>query len=199
MHRHVYSFILMILAATLLAACGSADKGPAEAALKAAEEAVNAAKVEASKYVPDQVGSLESALAGLKEKFSKGDYKAVVSEAPALASRAKEAANAAAAKKVELTKTWEELNRGLPKVVDAIKSRVDVLSQSKKLPAGMTADKLGQAKAGLAEITQQWTAATTASSSGNLMEAVTKANTVKAKAAEVLTALNMRVPDALKG
>ena len=46
MYRHVYSFIIMILAAALLAACGSADKTPAEAALKGAEEAVNVAKAD---------------------------------------------------------------------------------------------------------------------------------------------------------
>ena len=40
MHRHVYSFIVMILAAILIAACGSGDKGPAETALKAAEAAL---------------------------------------------------------------------------------------------------------------------------------------------------------------
>ena len=38
MHRHVYNFIIMILAATLLGSCGSADKGPAETALKAAKK-----------------------------------------------------------------------------------------------------------------------------------------------------------------
>ena len=44
MHRHVYSFFVMILAATLISACGSPDKGPAETALKAAEAAINTAK-----------------------------------------------------------------------------------------------------------------------------------------------------------
>jgi len=57
---------------------------------------------------------------------------------------------------------------------------------------------LAQAKAGLSEITQQWTAATEASKSGNLMDAVTKASSVKVKAAEVLTLLKMPVPEALK-
>jgi len=86
MHRYVYSFILVILTATLLAACGSGDKGPAETALKAAEEAINTAKGEASKYMPDQVKSLETELAATREKLSKADYKAVLSEAPALTS-----------------------------------------------------------------------------------------------------------------
>jgi hypothetical protein len=198
MHRHVYNFVIMILAATLIAACGSADKGPAETALKAAEEAINSAKGDASKYMPDQVGSLESALASTREKLSKGDYKAVLSEAPALTSKAQEIASAAAAKKAELTKSWEGLSSGMPRVVEAIKSRVDILSQSKKLPAGMSAETLAQAKAGLSEITQQWTAATEASKGGNLMDAVAKASSVKVKAAEVLTLLKMPVPEALK-
>ncbi|HSE91332.1 MAG TPA: hypothetical protein VLJ79_34305 [Candidatus Binatia bacterium] len=199
MHRHICNFVLMILVATLLAACGSADKGPAETALKAAEEAINSAKGEASKYMPDQLKSLESALAATREKLSKGDYKAVLSEAPALTSKAQEIASAAAAKKAELTKSWEGLSSGMPRVVEAIKSRVDILSQSKKLPAGMSAETLAQAKAGLSEITQQWTAATEASKGGNLMDAVAKASSVKVKAAEVLTLLKMPVPEALKG
>jgi len=198
MHRHLSSFTSMLLVAILVAACGSADKGPAETALKAAEEAINSAKGEASKYVPDQVSSLDSALAATREKLSKGDYKAVLSEAPALTSKAQEIASAAAAKKAELTKSWEGLSSGMPRVVEAIKSRVDILSQSKKLPAGMSAETLAQAKAGLSEITQQWTAATEASKGGNLMDAVAKASSVKVKAAEVLTLLKMPVPEALK-
>ena len=198
MRRNIYNFVIMILTATLLAACGSSDKGPAETALKAAEEAINTAKGDVSKYMPDQASSLDSALAATREKLSKGDYKAVLSEAPALTSKAQELASAAAAKKAELTKSWEDMSAGLPRVVDAIKSRVDILSQSKKLPAGMTADKLAEAKSGLAEITQQWTAATEASKGGNLMDAIAKATAVKKKAAEVLTTLNMPVPEALK-
>src|SRR4030095_9163665 len=198
MHRHVYSLIVMILAAILMAACGGGDKGPAETALKAAEAAIDSAKGEASKYMPDQVKSLESALSSTREQLSKGDYKAVRSQPPPLTSKAQEVASAAAAKKAELAKSWEDMSAGMPKVVEAIKSRVDILSQSKKLPAGMNAETLAQAKAGLNEITQQWTAATEASKGGNLMDAVAKASSVKVKAAEVLTLLKMPVPEALK-
>jgi len=198
MRRFTSNCVFMILIGALLSGCGAGDKGPAETALKAAEEAVNAAKGEASKYMPGQVASLDSELAGLREKFNKGDFKAVVSEAPALASKAKDVVNAAAAKKDELTKAWSGFSAGFPKVVEAIKSRVDILSQSKKLPAGMTAETLAGAKAGLAEITQQWTAATDASKGGNLPDAMAKATALKAKAAEVLTTLKMPVPEALK-
>jgi hypothetical protein len=198
MHRYVYNFVIMILAAALLAACGSPDKGPAETALKAAEAAVNTAKTEVSKYMPDQASALDSGLAAAREKFNKGDFKAALSDAQAVTAKANELASAVAAKKAELSKAWEEVSTGMPKVVEAIKSRVDILSQSKKLPAGMTAEKFAEAKAGLADITKQWTEATAASTSGNLTDALAKAAAVKKKAAEVLTALNMPVPEALK-
>jgi uncharacterized protein YoxC len=198
MHRHIYSFIIMILAATLIAGCGSPDKGPAETALKAAEAAVNTAKTEVSKYMPDQASALDSGLAAARDKFNKGDFKAALSDAQAVTAKANELANAVAAKKAELSKTWEEISTGMPKVVQAIQSRVDILSQAKKLPAGMTAEKFAEAKTGLAEITKQWSEATAASTSGNLTDALAKATAVKKKAAEVLTALNMPVPEALK-
>lgn len=198
MHRHLSSFIALLLVATLLAACGSADKGPAETALKAAEAAVNTAKAEVSKYLPDQASALDAGLAAAREKFNKGDFKTALSDAQAVTAKANELASAAAAKKAELSKAWEEVSTGMPKVMEAIKSRVDILSQSKKLPAGISKEKFAEAKAGLEEITKQWTEATAASTSGNLTDALAKAGAAKKKAAEVLVALNMPVPEALK-
>jgi hypothetical protein len=198
MHRQLGAWIMVVLVAALLAGCTSADKAPAEAALKAAEAAVGAAKTEIAKYMPDQAKALDTALAAAKEKFDKGDYKGALADAQALAGKAKELGQAAAAKKEELTKSWTTLSEGLPKVVDAIQSRLDVLSKSRKLPAGLTADKLASAKTGLADITKQLAAATTAFQNGSLQDAVSMATALKAKAAEVMTILGMQVPDALR-
>jgi hypothetical protein len=187
-----------VLAGVMMIAACATDKGPATAAITAAEAAVNSVLPEASTYVPDQTKSLQAALKAVKDKFATGDYAAATSEAQALANKAKEVADAATAKKTELTKTWENLSAGMPKVVETTKGRVDILSQSKKLPANMTADKLAAAKSGLEEITQQWTAATVAYNGGNLMDAIAKGSSLKTKAADVLTMLGMSVPDALK-
>jgi len=189
--------VLVLAAAVLLAGCGS-EKAPAEQAIKAAEDAFNAAKAEAVKYVPDQVKSVESAIASIKDKFGKGDYKAVLAEAGAIPGKVKELTAAATAKKEELTKAWGSMSEGLPKVVEAIQSRVDILSKTKKLPANLTAEKFEQAKSGLAAIQQEWGQAQEAFKGANLTDALAKAGGVKAKAKEVLEALGMPVPDALK-
>ena len=106
--------MLWVMALMVLSACAS-DKAPAEQAIKAAEAAVAEVRAEAGKWLPDQVRALEASLTSVKDKFAKGDYKAVLAEAPAIASRAKEVATAAAAKKMELTKTWEQLAPTCPR------------------------------------------------------------------------------------
>ena len=188
---------LCLVALVLLSACAS-DKAPAEQAIKAAEAAVAGVKAEAAKWVPDQAQALDASLASVKDKFAKGDYKAVLAEAPALATRANGVAAAAAAKKAELTKSWEELSAGLPKMVEAVKSRIDILSKSKKLPANVTKEKFEAAKAGLAEATKGWDDATAAFKGGNVADAMAKADVVKKKTVEALEALGMAVPPAAK-
>jgi hypothetical protein len=182
----------------LLSACAS-DKAPAEQALKSAEAAVAGVTAQAGKWLPDQTRALDASLASLKDKFAKGDYKAVLAEAPALSSRAKEVATAAAAKQAELTKTWETLSANLPQLVAAVKSRVDILSQAKKLPATVSKEKLEAAKAGLADATKGWEDASAAFKGGNVADAVAKADTVRKRAVEAMEALGMQVPPAAKG
>jgi hypothetical protein len=196
MKKWLKPMVLMVL--VLLAAACASDQKPAEEAIKAAEAAINSAKGEAVKYVPDQVKGLEDGLKAAKDALAKKDYKAVLSAAKDLPAKAKDLAAAAAAKKTELTKTWEEISGGLPKMVDAIKSRVDVLSKSKKLPANIDKAKFDGIKAGLPEVTKIWEDAQKAFSGGNLADAVSKAKTLKDKAVEMMTTLGMQVPGGAK-
>ena len=198
MKRKIFGLaITLLLGSVMFIGCAS-DKGPAEQAVKAAEEAINSTKAEAAKYVPDQVKSLESALAAVKDKFAKGEYKAAISEAQALAGKAKGVVDAAKAKKEELTKTWTNLNEGLPKMVEAIQSRVDILSQSKKLPANLTAEKFAEAKSGLAAAKEEWAKALENFKAGNYADAVSVANSVKEKAVKAMETLGLPVPAGAK-
>ncbi len=182
----------------VLALVACSNKAPAEAALKVADEAVAQVKASAAKLVPDQMQSLESGLAAAKDKFAKGDYKGAIADAQALPGKAKEVLAAAEAKKAEFTASWSNLSEGLPKMVDAIKSRVDILSQAKKLPQNVTAENLAAAKGNLAEITDGWAKAQEAFKAGDMGAAVASANTLKDKAVKSLELLGMPVPPAAK-
>lgn len=189
------SIILTVLFAFSLAACSS-GKAPAEQAIKAAEEAFNAVKDEAIKYVPDQAMAVEDALNAAKESFSKKDYAAATSAATSASAKANDLVAVVAGKKAELTKEWEDLSGGLPKMLDAVKSRVDTLAASRQLPANLDKAKFEEAQNGLAEANTMWDEANKAYNEGNLVDAIAKATAVKEKAAGIMSTLGMQLPEA---
>ena len=193
--KKFFSITVFLFSLVFLVACAS-DKGPAELAIKAAEETVNTVKGEASKYVPDQLHDVENALNAAKDTFAKGDYKAALAAAKDLPVKAKELTAAIAAKKAELTKSWEEMSASLPKTVDDIKAKIEAFTKSKKLPAGIDKGTLDSAKAGLETITNTWSAAQEAFKTGDVADALAKAATVKDKAAEIMATLGMEAQQA---
>jgi hypothetical protein len=169
----------------------SGGKGPAEVAIKAADEAVNATKAEAAKIAPDEVKSLEDSLAVVKEKFVKKEYKAVLAEATSLAGKAKEVLAAAKVKKEELTKKWTELSQGIPPMVADIQNKVDSLSKAKKLPASLTKEKFEEVKAGFASVKDEWEKVQQSFTSGNFADAVNVATSLKDKASKIMETLGI--------
>jgi hypothetical protein len=189
-------FAALAFVGLVLAACAN-QKEPAAAAISGIESAISTASADASKYVPDQLADVQSKFDALKDSFNKQDYKAVVTGAPAVLTAAQGLASAAAAKKEEVLQAlngeWTTLAASLPNLVGAVKSRVDILSKSRKLPAGVD---LTAAKSGLEEATSLWTKAQGAFSSGNIDEAVTTAKDVKAKAEAAAAALKLELTPA---
>jgi len=182
---------LAAAACALALACNS-GKAPADAALKLAEEAVNGARTEAEKLVPDDFKSLSDDLAAARDAFAKGDYKGALAAATSIQQKANDVLARAKAKKDELTASWNSLADSVPKMVEAIKSRVDILSQSRKLPKGLDAAQFTSAKNGLTTATAAWGEAQAAQAAGNWTDAIAKANQAKDKATEVMGLLGMQ-------
>jgi hypothetical protein len=177
------------LCCVALVACS--QKGPAEAALKTAETSMN--KVEAAegaRYAPEETKGLLASFTAAQEAFNKGDYKTSLEVAQGIPAKANDVVAAVAAKKDELGKAWAGLS-GVPAMVDQIKAKIEALSAMKKLPKGMDASKLEAAKASLADITKTMGEASEAFKSGNLMDAVTKGNAVKAKVSDEMATLGL--------
>jgi len=191
------AWLLASLAALVLIGCAG-QKEPAEKAIAGAEAALAAIHDMAQKYAPDQLQAVETQLAGVKDSFTKGDYQGVLSAVPALNtainglkdtadSKAKDAEVAAAQAK----EAWGPLSTEVPGMVAAIQSRVGVLSKSHHLPAGVTKDGVASAKSGLEQMQAAWGDATNAATSGDFTTAVSKAQAVKAQAADIMKSLGM--------
>jgi hypothetical protein len=187
-------FIALLLAAFAIAGCAN-KMAPAQKAIADIEAAVAAAGEDATKYIPDEVQAVNDQVANLKAMFDKKDYKGVLAAAPALLTQAQGLTSEAAAEKTEMMDAyageWSTLSSSVPEAVAAIQSRVDVLSKSKKLPAGMDAATLDSVKTGLAEANSMWSQATEAQAAGDLEQAVTLAQQVKTRTDELLTTLGM--------
>ena len=189
------SNVLMAVAATALLMTGCAkQKEPATQAVQAVETSLAGIRDDAAKFAPTELSAVDAKLAALKEKLAKEDYKAVLAEAPALTKEVESLKETTVAKQTQnaaATHEWEALNADVPKMVQAIQSRVDILSQSKKLPKELTKESFDAAKSGLETMKSTWAEATAAASAGNAMEAADKGRAVKAKGEEVLQQLGM--------
>jgi hypothetical protein len=191
--KKTFALVACALLALGLGACAT-DKAPADAAIKAAETAIQAAADDAGKYVPEKLKEAQDALAAARERFAKGEYKEALAAATELGNKAKELATAAAAKKDELTKAWNDLAASIPQTVASLTAKVEELAKAKKLPKGMDKAKLAQAQEGLAGVTKAWDEASAAFAAGNLNDALGKASGLKEKGNEVLALLGMAPP-----
>lgn len=176
-----------------VAACAS-QKEPADAAIKGAQSAFSAVSAEAQKYVPDQAKAVQDGLTAAQTAFTNGDYAGALTQAQALPARITALSAAISAKKAELTTQWNAMSAGIPKLMEALSSRVATLSKSKGLPKGITKETVSAAQSGLATATQDWQAATSAASSGDLATAMRQANDVKTRVVDLMKSLNMQIP-----
>lgn len=184
---------LALAAVTLLVTGCARQKDDATKALTAIETSVASLKEEGMKYAPVAYQGVESTLAMLKDSLAKEDYKAVLAGTPELNKAVDSLKTAIASGKEQFTAAtaeWSSISTDVPKMVEAIQSRVDILSSSKKLPKNVSKDGLESAKSGLEWMKSTWAEAT-AAAADKPAEAVEKAKAVKAKGAEVLAALGM--------
>jgi hypothetical protein len=188
--------LLATLAACALIGCIS-QKAPAEQAVASAETSLSAIRDTAQKYAPDQLQTVEAQLTAMKENLSKGDYQAVLAAAPNVNSSIKGLEDVADNKKAEadaaLAKAkdqWGPMSTDVPKMVDAIQTRVDTLSKG-HLPKGVTKDKVAAAKSGLDSMKSSWADASNAAATGDFTTAVSKGQSVKDQAADLMKSLAM--------
>ncbi len=187
----IVKYIYVIALAALLVACAR-DKEPAEAAIKAATQAIEQIRGDAAQYAPDQLKQLEDSLKGAQDNFAKKEYKAALDAAAGLGAKAQDVAKAAAAKKAELVKSWEDMSAGIPQMMDAVKSRLDILSKAKKLPAGLDKDKLAALNAGYDGAAKQFQEAKDAAGAGNLAKAIEAGNAIKQKGMDIAATLGLK-------
>ena len=187
----IAGYLLFAVAALLLAAC-STHMRAAQQALDQISNTVEAIPADGDQYVPEQIASVKSKLSDLNASFDKKDYSAVLASAPAVLIEAKNVAATAVAKRDEamkaLTAQWNQLSTSVPQLVASVKTRVDALSKTRRVPKGID---LTAAKAGLDGATTLWQKAQTAFQSKQVADAVTDAKDAMTRAEAAASSLKM--------
>ncbi len=197
MNKAISKWTTVLLAALMLAACAG-QKEPANRAVAAIEASVAALRADATKYASAELEQVEAGLASLKDQLAKEDYKGVVAAAPAVSAQVASLQQTVVAKRGEAqaamaaaSEEWRTLSADVPKLVDAVQSRVDILSQSKKLPKNVSKDAFAAAQSGLEAAKSSWAEATTAFGAGDPVKAVELAKSARDSGTAALQSLGM--------
>ena len=180
-----------LLPLVLVVAC---NKGPAQEAIKSADAAVQAAQADAAKFVPDKFKELEATAKAARDKFDKGDYAGALADAKGIVAKAQEVAAAGAAKREEVTRSWDTISSSLPPALDQLKARLQLLAASRSLPKGLDGEKLAEAQKGFESVSQIWSDAMAAAQGGKLLEAVNKASEIQGRVGELLNSVGVDAP-----
>lgn len=178
--------------ALVVAGCDNAQKQATEAAINAAQAAINEVQGEAEKYVPDQLQAAQNAVQSAKDSVNKGDYQAALNAARDAADKAKDLANAATVKRDEWTKEWAQTSTSMPRSLDEIKAKLYAYSHGAHMPSGMDQKALDDAKAQYEKLKQGWADATSSASHGNMGDAISKATDLKAMIAKLKEMLGIK-------
>jgi len=196
--KKLFVGLLATLAVLSLVGCEN-QKIPAEQAVAAADAALVPIRDSALKYAPDQLQAIDAQLNGGKGVLAKGDYKGVLAAMPAINTSISGLKDTVAAKAQEAQaalqkaqEDWGTASKEVPKMVDAIESRVNTLSKSHHLPKGVTKESLAAAKSGVDAMKSAWSDASSAATAGDFTTAMNKAQAVKDQGMKIMESLGMK-------
>jgi len=189
---------LILAPLVLLAGCADKLKEPAEAAVKAAEGAVEALKSdEVTQFAGGPAKAVTDALATAKARLNAKEFEAALAAAKDIPARVKDvvgqasqAAQAAAeAKKQAVMAAWEEASKDASAALAGIHEKLNALKKAKTLPKGFDKKKLSAASTKAAAIESDWSKAAEKAKAGAVEEATALAKDLAARGRELAASL----------
>jgi hypothetical protein len=177
----------------LLAACSS-QKEPATQAVAGLESSLTEVKADGERFAREQTANVEKAVADLKASLEKKDYKTVVTNTPAVQKQISDLHDAVATRRQELeaanaraTETWNGFAAEMPRYLETLQKRLDVLSKRSKAK-GPSEDSLL-----LDNVRNLWADAGNLFSAGKPVDATARAEAARAKAQELAQKLGAKL------
>jgi chromosome segregation ATPase len=191
--------LVVALTASVLALTACTNrKDPAEKTIAQIESSIAEVRADAEKYAPEELKGLDESVATLKRGFGNKRYNEVLTAAPSVNSAVTALKESIAKGKADseaimaaAQAEWTELSSSVPPLVDAIQSRVDGLSKSRKLPKDVDKAAFETIKSEFETVKTDWTSATREFTAGAAADAVRKGRAARSKAEEIKGRLGM--------
>lgn len=187
--------VVLSVMLVVLTACNS-QKQPAEAAFAQAQASVAPVSAELEKYAPEEFAKLTALLEEMKSKLNSKDYEGALALRAQVMGQLVAASGAAGKHKNELMKQfsseWKILAASVPQLLAQLNSRVNYLQGASKLPAGISASSVQQAKQSLIELDSQWAAAMNAAKNRDPESALSKAREIQTRGAEIGATIGLK-------
>jgi chromosome segregation ATPase len=197
--RIAKTMIALTASTLMLFACAN-QKEPAEKAVAQVESSLAEFRADAEKYAAEELKAVDTSVAKLKANLNSKDYQAVVLGAPAVSSSVKSLKETVATKKADMEAVmaaaqaeWTDISAKMPQMVEALQSRIDTLSKSRKLPSGVDKTTFESVKTDFETVKTQWAEASSEFASGMAADAVRKARNAKTMGESILVRLGMPV------
>jgi hypothetical protein len=185
--RHSRRGTARLVAGLLALSTVACNRGPAEEALQAAEQALAAAP-ETERYAPEEFAAVSGILKEARASYAAGRYTDALRAAQALPDRIAAAAAAAAKRKEQSAATWSGLFEEVPARLAALTERLTQLAAAEAI----SSERLAAAQAELATLGQGWADATAAYEQGDVPGAVAVAGDLNQKAGTLAARLGLK-------
>ncbi|MCP5327487.1 MAG: hypothetical protein H7A17_03470 [Sinobacteraceae bacterium] len=199
--RHVLPGALV---AVSLAIGGCANReAPAVRAVADAKAALATFRDQAEQFAASELQQVDAVLGDLEAHLQNGDYGAMVDAAPdlsmqieALYATTVERRAAHAQANIAARVAWTTLAEDVPKMIQALQSRIDVLAKSRRLPADLDRTQFDAVRVRFEQMKSLWLEATAAVAAGEVVEAVGHGEMAATKGAEAMSMLGMTIDTA---
>jgi hypothetical protein len=190
MCRHTHRVLAAASVVLFAVAC---NKGPAEEAIQVADREIAAAQGELAAYAPAELAALLAAVRQARAQVEQGHYTEALKAARAVPDGVRAALAVAAAEKEKRVATWRELAQSVPRLTEAIATRIAWFTEAKRLPRGMDEAGFAGARADLEAVTRAWAEASAVFQGGDVPGALRAGREVEAKAEALATSLGLVV------
>jgi len=167
------------------------DQRAVERELTAAQDALLSVDLESREYVTVEVRAIQESIDSATARIERGQHREALAAAREARTRASDLPNTVVERKAELDTVWTALRDSLPLMLQQIEAQVNRLSATRQLPAGVSTAQVADAKATLQALTGEWAEAVRESEGGKLPKAVNKAQSVRARAIELMQSLGL--------